>query len=241
MALIRLDTCKLFEELMPITVTGPAWPTTELLRNALQDAPETGTFQFGGPPRHTAIEQFQRFSDAGLRVPEFTCDPAQANAWSVEGKTVLGRHLVHSRGTDIVSIQHCRFWKSDFWVVLVEPVVYEWRMHVFNGRTIARGLKVSSTLPWRKLPIRNRNNGWTMRHDVDPPKGLRRVAKKAVAALDYPYGAVDLLVTRDAPELEDYDVVVLEVNRAPGLSSRSVLAAYVAAIRFSFRNDSSER
>ena len=67
-----------------------------------------------------------------------------------------------------------------------------------------------------------------MVHNVPIPKGVRTAAKSAVEALGYPWGAVDLLVWPKPGKPEEAGrVVVLEVNSMPGLSSPSVVDAWV--------------
>jgi D-alanine-D-alanine ligase-like ATP-grasp enzyme len=61
-----------------------------------------------------------------------------------------------------------------------------------------------------------------MKHDAEPPEGLRGAAKAAVEACGYDFGAVDLLV-------KDGDFWFLEVNKAPGLSEYTA-NAYASAI-----------
>lgn len=94
---------------------------------------------------------------------------------------------------------------------------------MFLGHSIARGLKFQAEPPWRKLPVRSRSNGWRLRHDVAPPEGLRDLAKKAVEAVGYDFGAVDLLVQEDGTQ------TVLEINRAAGCDNYTA-SAYAQAI-----------
>jgi D-alanine-D-alanine ligase-like ATP-grasp enzyme len=68
------------------------------------------------------------------------------------------------------------------------------------------------------MPVRNRNNGWHMTHEEEPPKGLRPLASQAVAACGYNFGAVDLYIT------EDGTMGVFEVNKAPGLDNYTLEA-----------------
>ena len=188
-----------------ITLHGPDWPTIRTLRTALAGVPESGTFTLGGHPTG-AIEQLTAFRAAGLATPDFTTDRTEAMSWVGAGETVFGRKLIHTRGNDIVLPKFCkkcthisypfehrgRWWNSEWWSKYISPTE-EWRVHVFNGRSIARGKKVHSGNSWRKAPIRNIGNGWTFDFTADPPRGLRRTAKAAVAALGYPHGAVDIL------------------------------------------------
>jgi hypothetical protein len=132
-------------------------------------------------------------------------------------------------------------------------VLAEWRITVFDDAVISRGLKHTEQVPlverggmlvydWPEgaiadLPvslrrwntsktnfIRNRRNGWLMRHDIDPPIGLRASARGAVAACGYLWGAVDLLLLRPTTEVPYHRVMVLEVNTAPGLDNYGGLA-----------------
>jgi hypothetical protein len=223
-----------------ITVIGRDWPSKQQLVQALEQVMSTltdeqkaqevvvawGTTREGainGQRRLDAVEQLTAMRDAGVKVPEFTTDIAQALQWVAEGCLVFGRRRQHTQGRDIVGPRHRRWRRSEFWVKVVPQVTEEWRVHVFRGRSIARGLKHQVEEPWRKMPVRNRKNGWHMRHDVEPSDELRNVAKAAVAAVGYDFGAVDLLVT------EGGEVFALEVNKAPGLDDYTA-AAYAKAI-----------
>jgi glutathione synthase/RimK-type ligase-like ATP-grasp enzyme len=63
-----------------------------------------------------------------------------------------------------------------------------------------------------------------MAHNVDPPDGLRNLAKRAVAACNYDLGAVDILETATGG-------VVLEVNSRPAVCSPYTLERYAQAFR----------
>lgn len=227
-----------------ITVLGPEWPTTTYLRGALREVPEEGEFRLGGPPRDS-IEQLTAFREAGLLTPEFTTNREEACQWVQAGFTVFGRKLIHTRGNDIVLPWRLtgmlprprgRWWNSDWWSKYIPPTE-EWRVHVFNGRSIARGKKIL-THPdevWRHAPVRNIGNGWTFDFTATPPKGLRRTAKAAIGAVEYPHGAVDILqvVANDptAPEGPTNEFYVLECNRIPALTCPYTREAWVEAIR----------
>lgn len=218
---------------MPITLQGPAWPSIQLLRTMLAAAPERGTFRIGIAPI-PATEALRRFAEAGLRVPVYTTDLREARRWDVP---TIGRRQIHTRANDIVRVGHPKFPRSEWWCQVVPNVVAEWRMSVFDGKVIARGLKTRTGPVNPRMTrraggdfIRNRLSGWTMVHNVEPPKGLREVARKAVAALGRLYGTVDMLVLRDAPKLRPEDVVVLECNSLPGMDNYTA-TAFTTAIR----------
>jgi hypothetical protein len=113
----------------------------------------------------------------------------------------------------------------DYWVYPIDPttILNEWRIHVFMGRVIARGLKVLTGKPWRKLPIKSRNNGWTLRHDINPSDEIKDAARRVVEACGYDFGAADIVETTTGP-------VALEVNTAPSVKSDYTSASYVKAL-----------
>ena len=222
-----------------ITVGGIDWAVTRKLREALKGAPENGRFVFGVSHCNN-LEQLERFRAARVPCPDFTTDYKQAQAWLAEGHTVFGRKLYHTQGKDIIIAAPYRGgvgftpnWpihfrtKRDYWVKFVPNVKEEWRIHVFDGRSIARGLKINDGDDTTGL-IKNRGHDYHMTHKVEPPEGLRSVAKKAVKALkDYLYGGVDLLLC------EDGRVLALEVNAAPAMDNYT-RGKYVQAIRGHF-------
>lgn len=114
----------------------------------------------------------------------------------------------------------------DFWVKIIPSnlIIAEWRVHIFQGRSIAKGLKVQTGPTIRRQPVRNRANGWTLDHTAELPINVREAARRAVAAVGYNFGAVDLF------EMNDGDPIVLEVNSAPALLSEYTLNAYTNAI-----------
>lgn len=100
------------------------------------------------------------------------------------------------------------------------------------SRVIARGLKhcPNEGKVWRQLPVRSRNNGWRLRHDVDPPAPLRDLAKRAVVACGYDFGAVDMLYIPPSDQQQEQGWV-LEINRMPGLDDYTATAYARAFIR----------
>lgn len=176
-----------------------------------------------GMRRLNSVEQLSALVEAGVPCVEFTTELATAREWVRAGELVFGRELVHTRGKDIVGPKHKAWRHKEFWTKVVRDVAQEWRVHIFKGRSIARGLKVQVEEPWRVLPVRNRGNGWRMIHTEDPPEVVRETARAAVAAVGYDFGAVDLLLR------EGGEVVVLEINTAPGLDEYTA-SAYVKAI-----------
>jgi hypothetical protein len=211
-----------------ITLHGPrSFPTVTLLRNMLREVPEQGTFTMGGT-KVLATAQLEAFEAAGLNVPQWTRDRRVAISWIHSRLVVLGRKENHTQGRDIEignGIPLKKQWLTRDWWCKFVPSTGEWRIHVFDGRTIARAKKEPGpgSPGMTQVPIRSRRNGWLYRHDLEPSEALRNAARGAVAALGYPYGAVDLLETPTGP-------VVLEVNRLPAMDNYTA-TAYVNAIR----------
>lgn len=217
-----------------ITVTGVDWAVTRKLAAALGEAPENGRFVFG-VRGHSNLEQLRRFRTAGVSCPDFTTSYPEVQAWIAAGATVFGRKAEHTQGSDIIiAFPDGRFdpnWpihfrtRRDYWTKVIPNVLQEWRIHIFDSASIARGLKRNEDDNSEGL-IKNRGYDYRMVHNVEPPRGLRRLAKDACAALGYPYGAVDLLHCQNA----NY---VLEVNTAPAMDNYT-RSAYVSAIKRRF-------
>lgn len=177
-------------------------------------------------PQLGATNQLSRCRIADLKTPDWTIDKDVAFMWLQQSIEVWGRKNVHTQGRDIKhpARQPNGWLNSDFWVVRIPEPFEEWRMHVCYDRVIARGHKIQTSPPTLPIPIRNRRNGWTMEHTTEPPKGLRAAAKAAVKACEYDFGAVDMIVKPNG------EVVVLEVNRAPGLDNYTA-NAYIRAFK----------
>jgi len=112
----------------------------------------------------------------------------------------------------------------DFWSRR-ENLTEEYRIHSFLGKSIRAGRKMpregfQNPHDW----IRSFDAGWRINYDdFKSTKEMRAIAAKAVGALELQFGAVD--IGRKA----DGGLIVLEVNRAPGLEGGTV-AAYTRAI-----------
>lgn len=175
--------------------------------------------------------QLEKFFAAGLDVPEYTKDINKAMAWVNDGRLVFGRREFSCGGKYIYAQKMVKgkitcppkWVNSEWWSLVVTDVASEWRVHIFEGRYIGKGLKVKIGESKTSLPIKNRRNGWLMVHNQEIPKGLRQVAKTAVNALGYRYGAVDVIETVNG------DFIVLEVNSRPGMD-RYTSEIYAKAI-----------
>lgn len=192
-------------------------------------------------PRKDAREQLQAIAEAGLAVPIWTDNLETAKQAARIGGKIWGRKWIHTRGTDIIGsgyktirtkqrklIEYFnpQWLKREWWVQVIpdDLIEEEWRIHIFQGRSLGRGLKVKTGDQRRIQPVRNRDNGWTMVHNVEPAPQLKTAAAQAVKACGYNFGAVDLF------KLKDNSIVVLEVNTAPALRSDYTIAAYKTAV-----------
>lgn len=179
-----------------------------------------------GGARVSNMAQQDKFKELGIGV-NFTRDLAEAKKWVQEGRSVIGRSAYHTKAKDVVLHTNPKWVERDYWVELVEAPFDEWRIHVCMGKTIARGLKVNTGPQILKFAARNRRNGWTLSHTEEPPRGIRDVAKRAVAALGYDFAACDILHKVVDGKSKFY---VLEANRAPGMDNYTA-TAYAKAFR----------
>lgn len=227
-------------------------PSADVLRQAVKDLDTTqlvvvnwgvtrrpqdeNAFYLNNTPRLNSIEQLDCFRAAGLATPMYTTNLEEAKDWVREGRKVWGRRLEHTRGNDIVGTRYRpptkrkpEYWNRqwldrDFWVQFIPDVVNEWRVHIFQGRCIAKGRKVQTGPATRTQLVRSRNNGWTLDHTTELPDHVRETARRACAASGYNFGAIDCL------ELPHQVVVPLEINSAPALGSQYTIDAYTQAL-----------
>lgn len=129
-------------------------------------------------------------------------------------------------------------------------LVNEFRVHSFDGRSIRAGRKVlrdgfaqrttggllnagtSEASPW----IRSFDGGWRINYDgFESTRAQRELAAAACAALGLTFGAVDI------GQLADNSLVVLEVNRAPGLEGNSLTSYGTALTRYITEHGTTEQ
>jgi hypothetical protein len=172
-------------------------------------------------------EELSKLTLAGIRCPKVYVDS------SCKGNpSFLGRSQYHIGGNDLLTPPS----HPDFYVVK-EKFVKEYRVHSFNGKSIRSGTKIlregfklvgenewepnkNLAHPW----IRSFDAGWRIDYTgFRSTENMRRIAHKAVKTLGLVFGAVDIA------ELQDGNLVVLEVNRSPGIEGGTI-NAYVKAI-----------
>lgn len=180
------------------------------------------------------LEQLQAFEAAGVPSVPFTLRLPEALDWVEDGSVVFARKRNHTQGRDIITFgEHTlitaaltrRLTAADFYTRFAASTA-EWRIHIFQGQSIARAKKVYTAAGAPALyPIRSRRLGWTMEHTSEPPKDLRDLARAAAAACKYELAAVDVLQTGPKTFL------ALECNSRPALRDEYTLGQYVRAFR----------
>lgn len=178
--------------------------------------------------RFNKLQELQILTNEG--VPTMTCrsghygSPPNVIAW-------IPRRAYHSGGQDFIDPPK----KPDFYAEKL-PLVKEYRVHSFAGRSIRAGIKVprdgfevvvneANWKPGKVHPwVRSFDLGWRINYDgfKSDPK-MRKLASVACKALKLTFGAVDI------GERDNGQFYVLEVNRAPGIEG-GTLEAYVRAI-----------
>lgn len=174
-------------------------------------------------PRLRGVDELRRavvaLSDA-LQRPAPVAVQRDAGEW-------IGRDLNHVGGSDLLTpVANPGYW------VRRENLVREFRVHSFRGRSLRAGIKAPRTdFAWTRRNaqphpwVRAWDGGWRISYDgVSSTQAHRDIAHRAVVALGLDFGAVDI------GERADGSLIVLEVNRAPGLEGGTV-DAYARAIQ----------
>lgn len=159
---------------------------------------------------------FRKFRENNVKCPKFW---ENYDDIFKEGLfPVLGRKFCHKQGNDIIYIGGCESYEEDakecdFFVELKDKKD-EYRVHVVKGNVVTVCKKVPREGMEQDDMIRSFKRGW--KHITYNPNGymqrpLRELAVKAVEAIEYDFGAVDIIVDNDNVPW------VLEVNSAPSL------------------------
>lgn len=157
-----------------------------------------------------AVRQLVAQLQAHLNAPLPAARPAvAAEEW-------LGRKNNHVGGNDLLTAVD----DPDFYSKK-ENIVEEYRLHMFGGKSIRAGKKVARPARPNGQPthqwIRSFDAGWVIQYDgFQSKKDMRALAAAAVKALDLDFAAVDL------GKRADGILIVLEVNRAPGVEGGTI-------------------
>ena len=94
----------------------------------------------------------------------------------------------------------------------------EYRVHVVNSQIVSIGCKYKKE-PKANKWIRNMDNGWAFRLNIEAPVAVRQAGLQAVIAIGLDFGAADVAYCQ-----EENKAYVLEVNSAPTMSETTALA-----------------
>jgi hypothetical protein len=148
------------------------------------------------------------------RIRQYLATPIPA------AETWLPRTFNHLGGHDLLNAPA----RPDYFSKK-ENIIEEFRIHIFNGKSIRAGVKKHRDGVEGHSWIRSYDSGWNICYnDFHSKKAMRALAVKAVEVLGLQFGAVDLGKTADGR------LLVLEVNRAPGLEGGTV-TSYVNAVQ----------
>lgn len=156
---------------------------------------------------HNKFGELRKLAEKGVPVPEHSLSkPSPYTGW-------LARTRNHTEAKDLLA----GITTGDYYTKYVETT-REFRIHIANGVSIRAAVKLPR-IPNPHPRFRSWTAGWKLDYGASGEymrQAYRDVAKKAVAALGYDFGAVDLAVKPDGT------VVVFEVNSAPGLEGNSI-------------------
>lgn len=113
-----------------------------------------------------------------------------------------------------------------------ENITEEYRIHMLRGKSIRAGVKRAATTrpDGRTAPhewIRSFDAGWKIHYEgFRSTDAQRAIAKAAIEALGLDFGAVDIGLKADGT------LIVLEVNRAPGVEGGTATAYATKFIAF---------
>lgn len=175
-------------------------------RNVFQVTPQT----------LNKVQQFHAFTTNRVSCPKYTGEAARV---ADLGRVVFARTLINSTGgkgiVEFTTGDDTPVPRAPLYTEYI-PKKAEYRVHVFNGQVIdvqQKKKKREFAADNRDTRIRNLHNGYVYTRDgIVQPAGLGDLAVRAVQAVGYSYGAVDIIYNerRDA-------CFVLEVNSRPGL------------------------
>lgn len=184
------------------------------------------------------LSSFRYMIERGVRTVPFTTVRAEAEQWFDEGdysaKVVCRTIINGSSGRGIVIAKAKNELVDCGLYTLYIKKKWEYRVHVVLGEVVH--IQQKRRLSTEQLEergivdrckyIRNLKNGYIFSGELDHEGDVAMMthlcnqAYRSIAALDLDFGAVDILVTKDR------EVMVLEVNSAPGLEG-TTLSKYV--------------
>lgn len=174
------------------------------------------------------VEQFHAFTRANVTCPAYALTVEAARG--IGCRTLFARTLINAtNGRGIVEFESSTqdYPRAPLYTEYI-PKKAEYRFHVFGDKVIdiqQKKRKRGFDEEQRDTRIRNLHNGYIYSRDgIAPPDGAADLAIRAVAALGYQYGAVDLIYNEKRNQC-----YVLEVNSRPGLMG-TTLGKYADAL-----------
>lgn len=160
----------------------------------------------------------------GVSCVPWTTDKAVAQEW-VQKHKVLARTACQQAGSGIKVLEPGDEVPDAELYTQYIPKKQEFRVHVYKGKAILVSEKRRKKGVKSDYTIRANHKGWVFCYkDVNEPDGLRVLGVNAVGALGLDFGAVDIIYNHKQDKL-----YALEVNSAPGLCTRTLMA-YADAI-----------
>ena len=148
----------------------------------------------------------------GLPVPQIFEKDGVANLTDGDFP-LIGRKNHHTNGRDVRFIKtKAEFTDTHDYYLKYIPKWSEYRVHVMGGQAVSVVAKTHDDRDAaKKNPVWNHNTGWKQfTYDGEHTEALKQLGIRAVMALGYDFGAVDIIRREDK-------FYILEVNSAPGL------------------------
>jgi len=165
------------------------------------------------------VKTFVALKTAGVAIPDFTTNKAEAHGWLISGHIVFARTTDGQGGSGITVLTSADdpIPNKPLYVKYIKKLK-EFRVHVFNGQVIDVQEKRRKNGADADQYIRSHDNGWVFCHeDIVEPPDLRTTGIAAVQACGLLFGAVDIIWNKLQKKC-----YVLEINSAPGLAPSSV-------------------
>jgi len=201
----------------------------KLVGSKYKSKPNHLLIQWGGNGLNK-LEQFTKFKETdGLNIPQFTTEYSAALQLAEKWSIIVRSSLTGHSGVGITFCEEgMEIPQGKLYVQYIKKQ-HEYRVHVFNGKVIdIQQKRKKKDVPNEEInyKIRNHHTGWVYcRENLHIPPDLEQQAIKAVQALGYLFGAVDIIWNK-----KQNKCYVLEVNSAPGLEGETIVK-YANAIK----------
>ncbi len=222
----------IFRRLTPKVVAARA-PLLSRKGNVLRQGRSQSVRQHFSVTQRTLnkVEQFERFQTNQISCPRFATSSDEAKR--IGCKSLFARTLINStngRGIVEFNSEDEHYPRAPLYTEYI-PKKAEYRFHVFGDKVIdvqekrkKRGFTEHGENE-RNTRVRNMLNGYVYCRDgITIPDGAADLAVRAVAAVGYQYGAVDVIYNEKRNQC-----YVLEVNSRPGIIN-STRESYANAI-----------